>query len=469
MSIIEHAKIDMYDFLPIPFGLVRFGVAPDHPEVKVGELKIPSPCNSIIVTFLGDQAVDLPHLQNCQERFSEVASSPNFNFIGNIDVGKSLTLKKLKGHYNAILFAYGASQDRKLEIPGEDGLKGIYSARHYVGWYNGLPEHAELSPDLSTGDTAVVIGQGNVALDVARTLLTNIDVLRKTDMTDRALSVLSKSRIKRAAFTIKELRELLHLPEVSFSKIDPSLLPPPENKLPRTPRRMVNLLREGSTTPSDMANRSWSFDFMQSPRRFVGHESRRELKQVDFEENRFQELSQRFEPSARLGPTTRATTNSITTSIAFRSIGYKSVPIDGMQELSIRFNAVRGIIPNDGYGRILDHPDSSTSSEGQGDALPGLYCAGWVKRGPAGVIANTMEDAFATAEAIAKDWESAKPFFPGGEGWDILSTEVAQRGLRTVSWMDWLKIDEAEKTRGKAAGKEREKFTTISEMLSVLD
>ncbi len=124
-----------------------------------------------------------------------MASSPRFNFIGNIEVGIDLPLASLKNHYNAILFAYGASKDRKLGIEGED-LNGVYSARDFVGWYNGLPEHADLEPDLQS-DEAVIIGQGNVALDVARTLLTNVDVLRKTDMTDYALATLAKSKVKR--------------------------------------------------------------------------------------------------------------------------------------------------------------------------------------------------------------------------------------------------------------------------------
>lgn len=136
-------------------------------------------------------------LQNCQDKFDEVASSPNFNFIGNVEIGKGLPLESLRDHYTAILFAYGATQDRKLGIPGEDDLKGIYSARDFVGWYNGLPEQAALAPDLESSDEAVIIGQGNVALDVARTLLSGVDNLRKTDMTDYALATLSKSRVKR--------------------------------------------------------------------------------------------------------------------------------------------------------------------------------------------------------------------------------------------------------------------------------
>jgi adrenodoxin-NADP+ reductase len=165
----EHAdsRVDMYERLPIPFGLVRYGVAPDHPEVK-----------------------------NCQERFEEVASLPNFQFIGNVNVGVDVSLESLKPHYDAILFAYGASKDRELGLPGEH-LDGVMSARAFVGWYNGLPEYSHLVPKLERGSEAVVIGQGNVALDVARILLSDVDKLRKTDMPEYALELLSRSKISK--------------------------------------------------------------------------------------------------------------------------------------------------------------------------------------------------------------------------------------------------------------------------------
>lgn len=149
------------------------------------------------------------------------------------------------------------------------------------------------------------------------------------------------------------------------------------------------------------------------------------------------------------------------TSLAFKSIGYKSEVIDGMHDLGIDFDGSRGIIPNDSNGRII-----STSEDGTG--IPGMYCSGWVKRGPAGVIANTMEDAFGTAEAIARDWEDRQPFMAGGQGWDVLKEEAGQRGLRSVSWDEWKMIDAAEKKRGTGNGKEREKLASIKEMLEVL-
>jgi adrenodoxin-NADP+ reductase len=138
--------------------------------------------------------------QNCQDKFEEVAESPNFTFIGNVGIGTEpghLPLSSMVPHYDAILFAYGASKDRKLGIPGEDTLDGIYSARAFVGWYNGLPEYAGLSPDLSQGEEAIVIGQGNVAMDVARILLSDVDALRHTDITEEALDTLARNRVKR--------------------------------------------------------------------------------------------------------------------------------------------------------------------------------------------------------------------------------------------------------------------------------
>ena len=398
-----------------------------------------------------------------------MASSPRFNFLGNIDVGNGLPLAALKSHYNAILFSYGASKDRHLGIPGEE-LNGVYSARDFVGWYNGLPEHANLVPNLDSSDEVVIIGQGNVALDIARILLTDFHRLQKTDMTDRALATLAKSRVKRvrvigrrgpmqAAFTIREVRELLTLDNVSFDNISPDLFPPgPTKSLPRTQRRMVDLLSKGSAVRN--GPKSWSLDFLMSPTKFESHSDA--LSSVSFVKNKLVGPN-KHEASAKVVPT--AETLSMPTGIAFRSIGYKSQALVGMDSLGIRFDENRGLIPNDGCGRVIEQSPGHA-----GDIpLPGLYCSGWVKRGPAGVIANTMEDAFATAAAIITDWQDGKPFFTGRDGWGGVKSDSKSQALRSVGWDDWLKIDAAEKERGRSKGKEREKFTTIPEMLSVLD
>ncbi|KAL9023993.1 MAG: hypothetical protein Q9196_006835 [Gyalolechia fulgens] len=446
MQSIDNATVDMYESLPVPFGLVRYGVAPDHAEVK-----------------------------NCQDKFTEVASSPNFNFIGNIKVGQDVLLKTLTDHYDAILFAYGASKDRKLAIPGEDKLAGIYSARDFVGWYNSLPESSQLAPRLDISDTAVIIGQGNVALDVARTLLKGVDTLRHTDISEEALATLSNSKVKRVhvvgrrgpmqvSFTIKEVRELMNLPSVTFDPIDRDLLPPNVSSLPRTAKRMTKLLIEGSPRSLTEPRKSWALDFLLSPVRFMSTKatSFSQLESVDFQRMKISGPDQ-FDPAAKVEWTEEI--HTIPTSLAFRSIGYQSESLPGMIDLGIDFDERRGIIMNDYCGRLI----SPAQGDDSGRVLPGMYCAGWVKRGPAGVIANTMEDSFATAEAIIADWTSKAPLLGGGDGWETIQEEVAAKGTRTVSWEDWLKIDAAERSRGKLVGKEREKFTNPQDMLACLD
>ena len=421
-------------------------------------------------------------------------------------MGRDLPLRSFKDHYNAIVFAYGASADRKLGIPGEEDLKGIYSARAFVGWYNGLPEYGNLAPDLS-GEEAVIIGQGNVALDIARTLLSPIDRLRATDMTDQALAALAKSNIKhvrvvgrrgpmQASFTIKEVRELMTLHDVGFSSIDLDLLPIVGTTLPRAQKRLMDLLRKASSHSSQPPDantpgtRSWGLDFLLSPKSFnPAADNSRRLSSVTFTKNHLQGPDP-FDPSARALGTYPEEQITLPASTAFRSIGYRSEPLPGMvSDLSIDFDPHKGIIVNDGVGRALSPRDPSTNNNNSNPPppttpLPGIYCAGWVKRGPTGVIAGTMEDAFATAEALVHDWQHAKNsnnknnsnsreqggvrFLGGdGQGWDALQRQI-RPGKRTISWEDWRVIDRAERERGKRVGKEREKFGGVEEMLEVL-
>ncbi|CAK7198262.1 NADPH-adrenodoxin reductase [Sporothrix eucalyptigena] len=466
-------RIDMYEALPVPFGLVRFGVAPDHPEVK-----------------------------NCQEKFEEVAQSPDFRFVGNVAVGDAssnthnpngahVPLAALARHYDAIVFAYGASKDRKLGVPGED-LRGVYAARDFVGWYNGLPsgeegqEHSSgdlnnrIVTDLARADTdtAVVIGQGNVALDVARMLLEHVDVLRKTDMSEEALEALSRSRIKRvhvvgrrgpmqAAFTIKEVRELMKLPGVGLHPFDTATLLPPKLKdLPRAQRRLMEVVAKGSVTPLSEANKMWSLDFCLAPKQFSAGDDAGRVAMATFEQTR---LTDPFDSNAQVERTGELM--DVPTQLVFRSIGYRSQALAGFDDLGIPFDDRRGMILNDGLGRVLRDvrsPDASMTTK----PFPGFYCAGWVKRGPTGVIASTMEDAFTTADAIVNDWQSEAPFLAGseegGSGWDGVQAEVDTAGAKVVTWADWQKIDQVELDKGQQLGKPRSKFTRTEDMLAVL-
>ncbi|KAI9783771.1 MAG: NADPH-adrenodoxin reductase [Geoglossum umbratile] len=458
MSRIENAVVDMYEYLPVPYGLVRFGVAPDHPEVK-----------------------------NCQEKFAEVASSPRFSFIGNIAIGTDIPLASLRPHYDSLLLAYGASKDRQLNIPGEVTLEGIHSARAFVGWYNGLPEYRDLTPGLEAADEAVVIGQGNVAMDVARILLTDVDTLRRTDITEYALETLAKSRIKRvhvvgrrgplqAAFTIKEARELMNLPSVAFDPPIPSShLPADLSILPRAPKRLMQVLQKGSATLPSSTTKSWSLEFLLSPTRFLSSpQSPTHLSAVEFSETRLEGTGP-FDHSAKAIPLDPPKTISLPASIAFRSIGYISTPIPGLSDLNIPFDTARGLIPNKS-GRVLNPVDAPPSQAAP--YLPGVYCAGWVARGPTGVIASTMNDAFATADLIAQDWAGNAMFLNGsaggngstGLGWEGVRREVEAEGKagRRVDWEEWRIIDRKEVERGRERGKEREKFGRVEEMLRVL-
>ncbi|KAM0325553.1 hypothetical protein ACHAQA_007540 [Verticillium albo-atrum] len=449
----------MYESLPVPYGLVRFGVAPDHPEVK--------------------------------DKFDEIASSPNFTFVGNVSVGdaghqphsRTVALAALLRNYDAVLFSYGAVKDKALGVPGESSLGGIYSARQFVGWYNGLPESAGLAPDLTRGDEAVVIGQGNVALDVARMLLEDIDTLRKTDITEEALATLATSRVRRvhvvgrrgpmqAAFTIKEARELMKIPSVAFHPAEPSLIPPDLKSLPRAAKRLMEVVAKGSQAQASTAPRSWSLDFCLSPREFLASGSSPSFVGSTVLERT--ELNSKFDPGAQAQLTGETVT--IPSSLVFRSIGYKSSPLPGFQEAGVLFDERRGVVMNDGLGRVLRRTSANTETDLMSEPYPGLYCAGWVKRGPTGVIATTMQDAFETGDSIVRDWLSGLGFLvEEGQGsiqpagWEGVRSETPENnGLCTVDWRGWQKIDQAEREKGQEKGKEREKFTDTRDMIKIV-
>jgi adrenodoxin-NADP+ reductase len=391
----------------------------------------------------------------------------------------------LARHHDAIVFAYGASKDQKLGLDGEDNIKNVYSARAFVGWYNGLPEYRDLNPNLTAGDDAIIIGQGNVALDVARILLTDIDVLRKTDITTWALERLAESRIKhirivgrrgpvQAAFTIKEARELMQLPDTHFKPIPAELFPPDVSSLPRPQKRIMQLLQKGSACGPG-AQKSWSLDFLLSPQSLssspipsdASHKtSTKTLTGVTFTQNT---LADPFSPTSALLPSNEGSLKlHIPTSTLFRSIGYKSEPLAGSDELGISFDERRGIIENDGLGRVLPSANKTTNS----NPLPGLYCTGWVKRGPTGVIASTMNDAFATAESIATDWNEGRPFLKAsGEGWRGFAIDAQKLGTKVepVDWQKWERIDRVERARGEQQGRVRDKLGRVSEMLAVVN
>ena len=330
-----------------------------------------------------------------------------------------------------------------------------------MGWYNGLPEYRDLKPDLS-GEKAVVIGQGNVALDVARILLQKVEVLEKTDITEHALEVLRGSKVKnvrvvgrrgpvQAAFTIKEVREMLKLEGANFRGVGDGMFPEMK-EMARPRRRMLELLKKGREWNNE-AEKSWSLDFCLKPEEIVveGGKVREvvarkmELEDVSDERSRVRD----GEESVRLP-----------VDVVFRSIGYRAEAIPGMEEIGAEFDEKTGTIKHDGFGRILP----------VGEGGLAIYCAGWVKRGPTGVIASTMTDAFETAEAIVEDWKKNSQHLEEKKGWEGVKNEAEAKGYdlsEIVHWTGWQNIDQAEKSAGHAKGKPREKIDSVGEMIHV--
>lgn len=419
--------IDMFDRLPVPFGLVRYGVAPDHPKIK-----------------------------NVTKVFEKIAETPGFSFLGNVEIGRDIKVTELRRFYDAIIFCSGAETDRNLGINGEY-LRGSHAATEFVGWYNGHPDFRNCSFDLNC-ETAVIVGQGNVAMDVARILCKTVDELKTTDISQHALDVLATSKIKevhmigrrgpiQASFTSVEVREFAELHEC-----DP-IIDPKELELNEASQKEL-------TDPAN-APRKKNYEILQSflplatrgkPRKFYLHFYRSPLEiigqgrveKVVFEKNRL--LGEAGHQKA-MGTGER---EEINCGIFFRSVGYRGVPISGLP-----FHDRTGIIPNV-EGRVTDSEQIFT----------GLYTAGWIKRGPTGIIGTNKPDSDETVHSLLKDLPHLIPA-------EIPNTQAVidflkQKGVRVVNFQDWKKIDAAEIARGKAIGKPREKFATVAEMLAVL-
>uniref|UniRef100_A0A8C4DU75 NADPH:adrenodoxin oxidoreductase, mitochondrial n=1 Tax=Dicentrarchus labrax TaxID=13489 RepID=A0A8C4DU75_DICLA len=423
--------VDIYERLPVPFGLVRFGVAPDHPEVK-----------------------------NVINTFTQTAKHTCCSFYGNVTVGKDVSVGELQQAYHAVVLSYGAEGNRSMGVPGED-LAGVYSAKDFVGWYNGLPSCQELSPDLSC-ETAVILGQGNVALDVARILLSPIDILKKTDITQPALEALAESHVRRVlivgrrgpvqiACTIKELREMVNLPDTRPEMVaaDFEGVKDAVKDLPRPRKRLTELmLKTAMEIPGEKeqerrnnASRVWSFRFFRSPIEIMADPDNKRTAGIRLAVNKLEGSGD----GARAVLTGEV--EDVSCGLVISSIGYKSLPIDP----SVPFDSSKAIVPN---------------SMGRVQQAAGLYCSGWLKTGPTGVIATTMNNSFDTARSLVEDMDSgtldisaAKP------GSQSISGLLEKRGVKPVIFSDWEKIDSVEMSRGEAAGKPREKLLTVEEML----
>lgn len=425
-------QIDMFDRLPTPFGLVRGGVAPDHQKIKS-------------VTRVYDR----------------IASNPEFRFYGNVEIGRDLSRSDLKAYYHAVIYAVGAKSDRRMGIPGEH-LPGSHSATDFVGWYNGHPDFRHRRFDLSARRVAIV-GNGNVAMDVARILGSRADDLHATDIAPHALEALAASRVEeivmlgrrgpsQAAFTPKELRELGERNGLDVV-IDPDQLVLDDGSRARIEghpdrNRDANLdvMAQYAARPLRGEPRRVVLRFLVSPVALWG---RGRVEGMRIVHNTLQ-----HGPDGELRPRATARTEDIPVDLVFRAIGYHGTPLGGLP-----FDARSGTIPND-RGRIVDPMNDN-------DVLPRAYVVGWIKRGPQGIIGTNKPDAGETVQALLDDMHGGR-LTVEVPARDVLERLIRERHGRFVSYDDWRTLDAIERARGEACGRPRVKFTSIEEMLEVV-
>jgi ferredoxin/flavodoxin---NADP+ reductase len=407
------AEVDMIERLPTPWGLVRLGVAPDHPKLKT-----------------------------VSRAFERIADQPGFRFLGNVEVGRDLHHSDLVSLYDAVVYAVGAQTDRRLGIPGED-LPGSWAATELVAWYNGHPDYQELEFDLDV-ERVVVIGNGNVALDVARMLALTHEELAPTDATDASIAAIESSPIReivvvgrrgpaQAAFTTPELQEMGELAGADVL-VDPADL---EGAEPHgtNAERNVAVLRELAAREPEGKPRRVVFRFFQSPVAILGRER---VEGIELVRNT-------LDADERAVPTEERETLSC--GLVFRSVGYRGVELPG-----VVFDAASGTIPNDG-GRVE----------------PGVYCAGWIKRGPTGVIGTNKKDATETVELLLEDVAAGRLVPKPDTTAAAVDALLVERGVRFVEYTGWTAIDEVERAAGAKSGRPRVKLCSWDELLAAAE
>ena len=408
----DGARIDILDRLPVPYGLIRFGVAPDHQSIKKVSL-----------------------------RYDKVADADNVRFLGNVSIGDAVSVDELRELYDAVVMATGAPNDRTLGIPGEE-LRGVVGSAAFVGWYNGHPDHADLDPPLD-GEDVVIVGNGNVALDVARILAKTPGELGESDIVRHAYDALAGSGVKRItilgrrgphqiAMTPKELSELAHL-ERARPVVDPADLPPLADQEALEDRglaKSAGLIRDYATVEGEK-DIHINFDFFARPLRIEG-DGRAERVIV--------------ERTALDGDGRARGTGDIyevPASLVVTCIGYASPPIPG-----VAYDSGGGRFANEA-GRIEDN----------------LYAVGWARRGPTGTIGTNRPDGYEVAASIE---EQMPPGSDGGrKGGDGLDRLLEARDVHSTLFSDWRSIEQAEIAAARE-GAPREKFVSVTEMLKVL-
>jgi ferredoxin--NADP+ reductase len=425
--------VDLFDRLPTPYGLVRFGVAPDHEKIK-----------------------------NVTRVFDKTAAHGRFRFFGNVDLGTHLTLDDLRAHYHQVFFATGAQVDRELGIPGEH-LAGSHSATEFVAWYNGHPDYAQHTFDLSQERVAVV-GVGNVAIDVARILCRSHAELATTDIADYALEALRQSRVRevyllgrrgpaQAAFTVPEIKEMGELAETDVyipsdeAALDPLSAAELERNPDRETSKKVEILHAYAQRSPEGRRQRLVFRFCVAP-----------VEVLDDGAGRIGGLrivkNELYDDRGRIAARPTGVFELLDVGLVFRSVGYKGVALPG-----VPFDEKRGVIPNDG-GRVFDPATQQP--------LTGLYAGGWIKRGPSGVIGTNKPDAVETVQAMLEDRAHGHHLTPATDDPAVLLGLVARRQPHYVTFDDWKRLDALEVARGQAQGRPRVKFTAVDDLLRAL-
>ncbi len=427
-------QIDMYDRLSTPFGLVRFGVAPDHQKIKS-------------VTTI----------------FDKVAEHSSFRFFGNVEFGQDIHLADLREHYHQIFYATGAQTDRRMGIPGED-LMGSHPATEFVAWYNGHHDYRDYQFDLSQ-ECVAVVGVGNVAVDVARILCRTPEELAKTDIADYALEALSQSRVKevyllgrrgpvQAAFTNPEIKELGEMADADIMtlpeevQLDPLSQAELARTNDRTTMKKVEILQSYATRPDMGKTRQLVIRFLVSPVELSGDEAGRVVK-MRLVKNKLYAT-----PAGTLRPEPTDEFEELPVGLVFRSVGYLGVPLPG-----VPFNDKWGVILNE-KGRVLN-PDTQ-------EPVVGEYTAGWIKRGPSGVIGTNKPDALETVQCMMEDLAGGQTLQPAHPEPAAIEALIRERQPNYFTYADWLRLNEIEVARGKEQGRPRVKFTRVEDMLAAL-
>jgi len=422
-------EVDMIERLPTPWGLVRLGVAPDHPKLKT-----------------------------VSRAFERIALKPGFRFFGNVEVGRDLTHQNLTQLYDAVIYAFGAQSDRRLGIPGEE-LPGSWSATELVAWYNGHPDFQELEFDLNV-ERAVVIGNGNVALDVARMLALTPEELAPTDTTDPAIEAIGASTISdivvvgrrgpaQASWTTPELKELGELSGADLVVDAAELVLDPESEASlehdTNSKRNLEVLRDFAAREPTGKPVTVRLRFLASP---VAIHGNGRVESIDLVRNRLEEQD------GRLVAVPTDEQETLTCGLVFRSVGYQGV---GLPELP--FEEQRGTIRNE-LGRVVDT---------DGKHVAQSYCAGWIKRGPTGIIGTNKKDATETVAQLLEDVQAGRVVHREEATPDAVEVLLAERDARAVLYPGWTSIDELERAAGEKLGRPRVKLRTWGDLLEAAE